>query len=64
MLDTSSRRARRRYLAACAERRRALAGELRRAGADLLWLRADQNPLYALGRFFHERAGRRRRSAA
>jgi uncharacterized protein (DUF58 family) len=64
VLDTSSRRARRRYLAACAARRHALARELRRAGADLLWLRADRDPLYALGRFFQQRAGRRERVAA
>jgi uncharacterized protein (DUF58 family) len=64
VLNTSSRRARRRYLAACAERRRRLAGSLRRVGADLLWLRTDQNPLYSLGRFFNERAGRRSRVAA
>jgi uncharacterized protein (DUF58 family) len=64
VLDTSSRRARRRYLAACAARRRARARELHRAGADLLWLRADHDPLHALGRFFQERASRRQRVAA
>ncbi|MGH0032746.1 MAG: DUF58 domain-containing protein [Myxococcota bacterium] len=64
LLDTGSRRARRRYLAACAERRRRLVAALRRTGADPVWLRTDQNPLYALGRFFNERAGRRRRPAA
>jgi uncharacterized protein (DUF58 family) len=64
LLDTGSRRARRRYLAACAARRRRLAGSLRRLGADLVWLRTDRNPLYALGHFFNERAGRRHRRAA
>jgi uncharacterized protein (DUF58 family) len=62
-LDTSSRRARRRYLAACAERRRRLAARLRRAGAEVVWLRTDRNPLYPLGRFFNERAARRHRTA-
>jgi uncharacterized protein (DUF58 family) len=63
-LDTGSRRARRRYLAACAERRRRVTDVLRRAGAEWVWLRTDRNPLYALGRFFHDRAGRRHRAAA
>ncbi len=64
VLNTSSRRTRTRYLAACAERRRRLAASLRRVGADLVWLRTDQNPLYVLGRFFNERASRRSRVAA
>lgn len=64
VLDTSSRRARRRYLAACAERRARAARELRRAGADVLWLRTDRSPLYALGRFFRERSERRVPAAA
>jgi len=64
LLATGSRRARARYAAACAERRRRLAASLRRVGADLVWLRTDRNPLYALGRFFNERAGRRQRVAA
>lgn len=64
VLDTRSRRARRRYLAACAARRSELAGRLRRIGAEIVWLRTDRNPLYPLGRFFNERAGRRRRGTA
>jgi uncharacterized protein (DUF58 family) len=61
VLDTGSRRTRRRYLTACAERRRKLADSMRHSGADLLWLRTDQNPLHALRRLFHERAARRHR---
>ena len=64
VLDTGSRRTRRRYLDACAERRRELADAVRHGGADLLWLRTDQSPLHALGRFFHERAARRHRIAS
>ena len=64
VLNTSGRAARTRYLAACAERRRRLGASLRRVGADLVWLRTDQNPLYVLGRFFNERASRRSRVAA
>ena len=64
VLDTGSRRARKRYLTACAQRQRDLAEVVRHSGADLLWLRTDRSPLYALGRFFHERAARRHRVAA
>jgi uncharacterized protein (DUF58 family) len=64
VLDTRSRRARRRYLAACEARRQRIALRLRRVGAELVWLRTDRNPLYPLGRFFNERAGRRYRMAA
>jgi uncharacterized protein (DUF58 family) len=64
VLDTGSRRARARYRTACADWRRELERDLRRSGAELLWLRSDQDPLHALGRFFHERASRRRRLAA
>jgi uncharacterized protein (DUF58 family) len=60
-LDTSSRRSRLRYLAACEAGRRRLAARLRRAGAEVVWLRTDRNPVYALGRFFNERAARRQR---
>ena len=59
VLDTSSRRARRRYLEACEARRRRVAARLRRVGAEVVWLRTDRNPVYPLGRFFNERAGRR-----
>jgi hypothetical protein len=64
VLDTGSRRARARYLAACAERRQRLLAWLRRAGADPVWLRSDRSPLHPLGRFFRDRAGRRARLAA
>jgi uncharacterized protein (DUF58 family) len=61
VLDTSRRRVRSAWLGACAERRRRVAAGLRRAGADLLWLRTDQSPLHPLGGFFRERAARRPR---
>jgi uncharacterized protein (DUF58 family) len=64
VLDTGSRRARARYAAAWAVWRSRLERELRRSGAEPLWLRSDQNPLYALGRFFLERTSRRPRVAA
>lgn len=64
VLDTHRRRAREAWLAACAERRGRMAASLRRAGADLLWLRTDQNPLHALGAFFRDRASRRQRAAS
>jgi uncharacterized protein (DUF58 family) len=62
VLDTGRRRVRSAWLAACAERRRRVAVSLRRAGADLLWLRTDQSPLHPLGGFFRERAARRPRA--
>jgi hypothetical protein len=62
VLDAGSRRTRRRYPTACAERRRNLADVVRHGGAELLWLRTDQSPLHALGRFFHERAAQARRA--
>jgi hypothetical protein len=34
---------------------------MRKAGAELFWLRTDQSPLHAIGRFFQERAARRQR---
>jgi uncharacterized protein (DUF58 family) len=64
VLDTGSRRARAKYRAACAAWHRRLDRELRRSGAEPLWLRSDQDPLYALGRFFRDRAHRRVRVAA
>ena len=64
LLRTTSRRARERYREACAAWRRRLEVELRRSGAETLWLRTDRSPLYALGRFFQERAARRSRVAA
>ena len=64
VLRTGSRRARRRYRQAAAAWRRRLETELRRSGAETLWLRTDRSPLYTLGRFFQERAGRRSRAVA
>jgi uncharacterized protein (DUF58 family) len=60
VFDTRSARARARYAAACAARRRALERRLRADGADILALRTDRNPLHALTRFFHAHAGRHR----
>jgi uncharacterized protein (DUF58 family) len=59
LLQTGSARARRAFAAEAARWRAQLAGELRRAGADCLWLRSDRSPFFALARFFQERAGRR-----
>ena len=59
VLDTGSRRVRERYREACARRRQRLERELRRGGANLLWLRTDRSPFFALARFFRERAARR-----
>lgn len=64
LLRTGSRRARERYQRAGAAWRRRLAVELRRSGAEIVWLRTDRSPLHALGRFFQERAARRSRVAA
>lgn len=64
LLRTGSRRTRERYREACEARRRRLHAELVGSGAEVLWLRTDRSPLYALGRFFQERAGRRSRSVA
>jgi uncharacterized protein (DUF58 family) len=64
VLDTGSAPARRRYLDACAAWRLRVDRELRRSGAEPVWLRCDRNPLYSLGRFFEERSRRRRRAAA
>jgi len=63
VLDTGSAQVRRRYRDACAAWRRRVDRELRRGGADPLWLRCDRNPLYSLGSFFEERSRRRRRVA-
>jgi hypothetical protein len=64
IFDTSRRRSREAWLAACATRRARLAHQLRRAGADLVWLRNDQSPLHALAQFLRDRAGRRPRLRA
>jgi len=63
VLDTGSRRARAQYRAAWADWRGRLERELRRSGAEPLWLRSDRDPLHALGRFFRDRARRRLRVA-
>ncbi len=60
VFHSGSRRARERYRAAAAHRRQRLELALRTAGADLLGLRADRDPLRALTRFFRERAARQR----
>lgn len=59
LLRTGNQRVRRRYEAACRAWRAGLERDLRRCGAELLWLRNDRSPLYALGHFFAERAARR-----
>jgi uncharacterized protein (DUF58 family) len=46
---------RRRFAAAAAARRRRLERALRNAGADVVWLRTDRDPLRALARFFERR---------
>jgi uncharacterized protein (DUF58 family) len=59
IVHTGRERARRRYRSAARAWRLRLERELRRCGAELLWLRTDQSPLHSLGRFFQERAARR-----
>lgn len=59
VLQTSRPRARRRYRAAALAWRARLERDLRFAGAEVVWLRTDRSPLFALGRFFAERAARR-----
>ncbi len=49
----------RRYRAASLRWRARLESELRRSGAEVMWLRTDRDPIHSLGRFFHERAARR-----
>jgi uncharacterized protein (DUF58 family) len=58
VFDTRSDRARARYRAACAVRRRSLERRLRADGADTLALRTDRDPLRALTRFFQAHIGR------
>ena len=62
LLGSSSPRTRERYRRACAARRHLLETELRRGGADPVWLRTDRSPLFALGHFFRARAARRMRA--
>ena len=64
VLDTGSASARAAYAAAWQRSRARPGREIRRGGGELLWLRTDRSPLHALGRFFHDRAARRLRSAA
>jgi uncharacterized protein (DUF58 family) len=59
LLHTGRAAVRRRFRAAALAWRAELERDLRRAGAELVWLRTDRSPLYALGRFFAERAARR-----
>jgi uncharacterized protein (DUF58 family) len=59
ILDAADPRARARYRAACAARRRALVRSLHAAGSDVLWIRTGEDPLRALIRFFRQRIGRR-----
>ena len=61
LLHTGRRRVREAWLAACAARRERLAASLRKAGAEVFWMRTDRSPLHAIGRFFQERAARRQR---
>jgi uncharacterized protein (DUF58 family) len=59
LLDSEAPRVRERYRAAAAARRRALERRLRADGADVLWLRADRDPLPVLAGFFRAHPGRR-----
>jgi len=59
VLHTGRAAVRRRYRSAALAWRERLERDLRTAGAEVLWLRTDRSPLYALGRFFAERAARR-----
>jgi uncharacterized protein (DUF58 family) len=61
LLETSRPAVRAKYRAACTSRRQRLDRELRRTGAEPVWLRSDQSPLHTLGRFFQERAAQRSR---
>ncbi len=59
LLNSGSRRVRERYRAASSAWRSRIERDLRRSGADTLWIRTDRDPLFALGRFFRDRAARR-----
>jgi len=63
VLNTGSTRVRERYRRAFGAWRRRVHRQLRGGGAEVLWLRSDRDPLFALGRFFEERAKRRQRVA-
>jgi uncharacterized protein (DUF58 family) len=57
VLRTGRARVRAEYRAAAAQRHRAIELRLRGAGADVLWLRTDRDPLRALVRFFAAHTG-------
>ena len=57
VLRTGRSRVRAEYRAAAARRHRAIELRLRGAGADVLWLRTDRDPLRVLVRFFAAHAG-------
>ena len=59
VLNSGSRRVRDEYRSACSAWRSRTEGDLRRCGADTLWIRTDRDPLFALGSFFRDRAARR-----
>jgi uncharacterized protein (DUF58 family) len=59
LLPAGRRSARRRYREESLRWRGRLERELRRRGAEPLWLYTDHSPLHTLGRFFRERAARR-----
>lgn len=59
LLHTRRAAVRRRYREAALRWRSRLEGELRRGGAEVVWLRTDRSPIHTLGRFFYERAARR-----
>ena len=59
LVHTGRAGVRRRYRAASLRWRARLEHELRRCGAEVVWLRTDRSPIHVLGRFFHERAARR-----
>ncbi len=59
VLNSGSRRVRDQYRGACSAWRSRIEADLRRCGADTLWIRTDRDPLFALGSFFRNRAARR-----
>ena len=63
VFSSRRRRARERYRAACAVRRRALSRRLRADGLDVLELCSNREPLRALTRFFESHVGSRARRA-
>jgi uncharacterized protein (DUF58 family) len=59
LLHTGRAGVRRRYREGALRWRARLETELRRGGAEIVWLRTDRSPIHTLGRFFLERAARR-----